>query len=358
MMLKRITTAVWVAALVLGGAAACGGDDDDDDSGTTPDGGGTTPDAAGTTPDAAGTTPDAGATDLCPDLAYDEEGFIDVPGGRVWYGIYGTGDKTPILTVHGGPGVPHYYFLPFMKELADAEGRPVIFYDQLGSGRSDRVTDTSLYNVDRYIEELGDVVAGLGLKEFHLWGHSWGTQLGLLYAATQPAGLRSLILASPIIDIPTYRQDLFGLLAEEPQEVQDGINNNEPGSKAYVAALNEFYADHLVTIDPFPDCWNKAFSAEQFGVDSYSAMIGTDELNYTGVLMTRDDSGALDDVQAPIWFNCGGADLAIPERCEQYSSQVPGSVSNIFPGSSHAYFDEERPAYLTAFQDFLAGVEK
>ena len=80
----------------------------------------------------------------CADLTYEREGMIEVTGGKIWYGIYGKGNKPPILTLHGGPGVSHYYLLPFFKEFSDVTGRPIIFYDQLGCGRSERPSETSL----------------------------------------------------------------------------------------------------------------------------------------------------------------------------------------------------------------------
>src|SRR5262245_38772201 len=69
------------------------------------------------------------------------EGFIDVPGGRVWYRIVGSGTATPLVALHGGPGFPSDYLSPLAK-LGDE--RPVVFYDQLGCGKSDRPTDKSL----------------------------------------------------------------------------------------------------------------------------------------------------------------------------------------------------------------------
>ncbi len=58
----------------------------------------------------------------------EDEGYIDVPGGRVWYRSVGEGG-TPLLCLHGGPGFTHYY-LEALEVLADR--RQVIFYDQLG----------------------------------------------------------------------------------------------------------------------------------------------------------------------------------------------------------------------------------
>ncbi len=88
-----------------------------------------------------------------------DEGYIEVPGGRVWYRAVGdeTG-ATPLLCLHGGPGFTHYYLEPLE---ALAEHRRVIFYDQLGCGRSDRPDDLSLWTVDRFVEELAQVRAAL-----------------------------------------------------------------------------------------------------------------------------------------------------------------------------------------------------
>src|SRR5262245_3865959 len=68
------------------------------------------------------------------------EGFINVDGGKVWYRVAGYGNKTPILVLHGGPGAPSYYLKPLIALGTD---RKVIFYDQLGCGKSDHSVDTT-----------------------------------------------------------------------------------------------------------------------------------------------------------------------------------------------------------------------
>ena len=83
----------------------------------------------------------------------EQEGYLDVPGGRVWYRSVGEPeeDRAPLLCLHGGPGFTHYYLEP-LESLADR--RQVVFYDQLGCGRSGRPDDLSLWTVDRFVEEV------------------------------------------------------------------------------------------------------------------------------------------------------------------------------------------------------------
>ena len=72
----------------------------------------------------------------------DRQNYISVPGGKVWYSISGsTTNGSPLIIIHGGPGASHDYLAP-LKELSDE--RPVVFYDQLGCGNSDRPSDLSL----------------------------------------------------------------------------------------------------------------------------------------------------------------------------------------------------------------------
>src|SRR5437773_2264059 len=104
------------------------------------------------------------------------EGFINVEGGRVWYRVVGDGPKTPLLLVHGGPGVNSLYLKPMAGLAVD---RPVIFYDMLGGGKSDRPADTTLWRMDRFVDELSKLREALGLSEIHLYGHSFGATLAV-----------------------------------------------------------------------------------------------------------------------------------------------------------------------------------
>lgn len=76
------------------------------------------------------------------------EGFVDVPGGRVWYRTMGTGRGTPLLVLHGGRSGR----LVGLAALGDE--RPIIFYDQLGCGHSKAPNDPKLWTVERYVAEF------------------------------------------------------------------------------------------------------------------------------------------------------------------------------------------------------------
>ncbi|MEX2648888.1 MAG: alpha/beta fold hydrolase [Alphaproteobacteria bacterium] len=85
-----------------------------------------------------------------------------------------------MLILHGGPGATCDYVRDSHCVLAD-QGYRVVVFDQLGSGQSDKPKDTSLWRVERFVEEVEAVRVKLKLGRVHLLGQSWGTWLGTEY---------------------------------------------------------------------------------------------------------------------------------------------------------------------------------
>ena len=126
----------------------------------------------------------------------DQGDYCDAPGGRVWYRIIGTGSGTPLLVAHGGPGATHDYLLNHGR-LGDQ--RPVVFWDQLESGNSDKPNDPSLWTIPRFVSEVDALRRHLALERVMLLGHSWGAAIAVEYAGARPSGLVACVLASPFI---------------------------------------------------------------------------------------------------------------------------------------------------------------
>ncbi len=284
------------------------------------------------------------------------EGFIPVHGGRVFYRVFGSGDAVPLLALHGGPGFPHDYLEP-LAALADE--RPVVLYDQLGSGRSDRPDDLGLWRMERFVQELGQVRAALGMERVHLLGHSWGTMLSADYMLTEPAGIVSLTLASPCLSIPRWKQDLDAYRQELPTDVRAALDRHEAAgttdSAEYEEATMEFYHRHLCRLDPWPDWLLQAFSDANLNV--YGTMWGPSEFFITGSLKDYDRSGTLGQIAAPTLFTCGRYDEATPATTAWYQSLVPGAELAVFEQSAHLPHAEEPQAYVTTLRAFIRRAE-
>lgn len=284
------------------------------------------------------------------------EGFIPVTGGRVWYQVIGEGDAIPLLALHGGPGVPHDY-LEALEDLADE--RPVIFYDQLGCGRSDRPDDVSLWQVERFVEEVSLVRKALGLAKIHLLGQSWGTVLAAEHALREPTGLVSLILAGPALSIPRTIEEMGYLVAELPTEVQATMRRHETAgttdSPEYQQAVDVFNRRHLCRMQPWPDPLLRAIAG--VGGSVYSTMWGPSECTCMGNLKEYDCAGRLGEITVPTLFTCGRYDETTPAGTAWYRELMPGSEIVVFEQSAHLPHLEEQELYMQTLRDFLHRVE-
>src|SRR5581483_4880623 len=94
---------------------------------------------------------------------------INTPRGvqHVWTKRTGNNPTLKVLLLHGGPGSTHEY-LEACDSYLPAAGVEYYYYDQLGSGRSDQPDDESLWDLDRFVDEVEQVRSALGLQRDNL----------------------------------------------------------------------------------------------------------------------------------------------------------------------------------------------
>lgn len=282
------------------------------------------------------------------------EGFVAVPGGRVWYQVVGEGPGTPLVVLHGGPGAPSYYMSSLARLGTD---RPVVFYDQLGAGRSDMPSDTTLWRIERFMAELDSVRTHLGLREIHLLGHSWGTMLATDYVLGGAVGVKSLVLASPALSAELWERDADALIATLPDSVREAIRVHEEAGTyddpAYQAAMMDFYGRY-VTLAWGPDV-DSTFA--HFGAELYGYMWGPSEFTPTGTLRSYDRTDRLGELDLPVLYTAGEFDEARPETVRYYQSLTPGAELAIIPGSAHLTTIDAPEAFADTVARFLRSVE-
>ena len=283
------------------------------------------------------------------------ERTVDVPGGRVWTCTWGDGPATPLLVLHGGPGMPSHY-LELLAGLA-AE-RPVVLYDQLGCGRSDRPDDPSLWTVTRAVAEVEAVRRALGLDRVHVLGHSWGGYLALAHADEHPGVVASLVLSSPLVSVAGWVEDAGALVAGLPADLQATIREHEErqtfDDPAYVAATDAFYRRHLCRLDPWPPELERTF--EQMGQGPYRTMWGPSEFTQTGNLRGGDLTPTLPRLEVPSLWVAGSEDEVAPSRLAQFARLASGRAE-VVEGGTHCVHLEEPSRYLALVGGFLRDVE-
>jgi proline-specific peptidase len=168
--------------------------------------------------------------------------------------------KRPLVTLHGGPGFSHDYMIP-LGDLATAN-RPVIFYDQIGSGRSTAVLDKpeEFWSFDLFIDEVLNLVSHFGVADdFDLIGHSWGGVLLTEVALRRtPVGLKHCVFTNTICNMKAFGASRFEQGKTLPewilQELGKGYQNT-PECRAAASAFSKVFQCRL---DPQPSEFTKS----------------------------------------------------------------------------------------------------
>jgi proline-specific peptidase len=284
-----------------------------------------------------------------------EEQHVEVTGGSVWTARLGPNEGTPILLLHGGPGAASYYMIPLAERLA--EHRPTIVYDQLGCGRSDQPDDTSLWTVDRSVEEVDQVRAALGLERCHLLGQSWGGWLSIEYMTRGATGIERLVLASTSASIPEFMAGARGLIEQLPEPHRSVLielgDRGEYDHPDYLAAVEVFYHRHLCRMEPWPDALVQ--SGEQMdGNQVYLTMNGPTEFDVIGLLREWDRTADLGRIRVPTLVTCGRYDEITPSCSETITRRIPDARMHVFEESAHCAHLEEADDYARIVEAFLS----
>jgi proline iminopeptidase len=280
-----------------------------------------------------------------------------VPGGRVWYRVAGGGRGTPLLLLHGGPGFPSQYLEP-LSALGDE--RPVVFYDQLGCGRSDHPVDPGLWRVARFVAELAAVREALGLSRVILHGHSWGGALAVETLLSGASGVAGLVLASPLLDARRWLADADRLRRELPGEVQETLRRHEEAgttdSPEYERATGAYCREFVCRRDPWPPEMEESLS--QLGRDCYLSLWGPSEFHPAGLLRSYDVTGRLGEIRVPTLFTVGRYDEATPESVAAFRDLVPGARLAVLAHSAHMTMLDEPETSVAVLREFLRDVDR
>jgi proline-specific peptidase len=285
------------------------------------------------------------------------EGHASVPGGRVWWRVVGNNNKTPLLVLHGGPGMGHDYLEPLGRL---AHSRPVIFYDQLGCGRSDKPDDPSLYSIDHFSEEIDALLWVLKVEKVLLYGHAFGGWLALEYMARHgtEAPVEALILASAS---SSARQNMEGkrrLLREMPGNLEQRLIRIErsglQNSRAYAAIVQSFSRAHLFDwAGAPPEIFIDSILHMEWS-RSYPIMNGPNEFSITGNLRGWDRETSLKHIKVPTLVLTSEWDEVTMDSQVSLHRGIEHSQLVSIPKARHLAMIEKPTTYIHILQNFMA----
>lgn len=283
------------------------------------------------------------------------EGFVSVRGYRFyWKSVGEPGPSGTLLTLHGGPGATHDYLLPF-ADMA-ARGFRVIFYDQLGCGKSELAREEAEYSVERDVEDLEEFRTALGIQRVHLLGSSYGGLLAIAYALAHPEAVISLTSASGLASVPLTVREMNRLCRELPPPFPAFLDQHAARGEfqhpEYLAAAGEFYRRHLCRLHPWPA--EVTYSIVHGNSPKYRVMNGPNEFTITGTIRDWDATERLGEIGVPTLVTTGRYDEVTPTVAAAIHRGIRGSELAVFSESSHMPFWEERARYMQTLATFLA----
>lgn len=285
---------------------------------------------------------------------------IQTPKGtfKVWTKRFGNNPRIKLLLLHGGPGSTHEYF-ESMEGFLPAEGIEFIYYDQLGSARSDQPKDRDLWTTERFVEEVEQVrkALGLGKDNFYLLGHSWGGILAAEYALKYGANLKGLIISNMMMSIPDYNRYAAEVLAKgmDPavvKEVRELEAKGQYDNPRYMELLiPHFYAKHLCRLAEWPDAFKR--SSAHANSDIYVLMQGPSEFGASGRLEKWDRKADLPKLAMPTLVIAGTHDTMDPAHMKWVAGQVRHGSFLLCPQGSHMSMWDDQRTYHEGLIRFL-----
>ncbi|MEO5563699.1 MAG: proline-specific peptidase family protein [Chitinophagaceae bacterium] len=290
---------------------------------------------------------------------------IQTPAGnfKVWTKRFGNNPKIKILLLHGGPAMTHEYLEAFESFFPKA-GFEFYEYDQLGSYYSDQPKDSSLWTIDRFVEEVEQVRKALNLTKdnFYLFGNSWGGMLAMQYALKYQDNLKGLIIANMMSSIPEYGKYAKEVLAQtmNPKvlaEIRSIDAKGDYSNPRYMELLlPNFYKQHLCRLEEWPDGVNRMF--KHVNNEIYTLMQGPSEFGVSGRLTNWDISDRLKEIKVPTLTIGAKFDTMDPKHMEWMSTQVQKGKYLYCPNGSHLSLWDDQEVFMEGVIKFIREVNQ
>ena len=285
-----------------------------------------------------------------------------VPPVRMHYVEAGPADGPVVVLLHGQP-TWSFMYRSVIGALADS-GMHVIAPDNVGFGRSDKLTEATAYTFRRHIDWVHGLVAGLDLREVTLVVQDWGGPIGLSVLARDPARFARVVATNTILH--TCDPALAGRLTwahhgvgEDRMMLQEtlldyvAMYQRSPDINPSLfldAVAGPLGADVLAAYDaPFPDRSYKA------GLRQLTALIPLTR-NDPGAAIGRETMAALQQWNRPFITAYSDGDPATQGWEKVFQEHVPGAQNQnhtTISGAGHFIAEQRGPELAAVIARFV-----
>lgn len=271
-------------------------------------------------------------------------------GVRIFHEDVGPASNYPLIVLHGGPGLDHSMFRPWLDPLSDTFR--LIYMDERGQGRSQRV-DPATLSLRAFADDVDRLAVALGLARFALLGHSFGAMIALTHAVERGTATHYILsagTASFTKSMPEIRANLEGF---EPIALREQVTRSwdlEPEVKT------EDEARRLLAMQmPFHFATVESDAYRRFTADDRT-VYAPEVLAYFAVneyAIEYDDR--LSEIARPTLIVTGELDrTCTPRAARDMHAGIRESELVLIPGAGHMAYVERPDVYLPAVRQFFA----
>ena len=290
------------------------------------------------------------------------EGYMPYLGFKTYFRIAGKGNeaKAPLLVLHGGPGGSHNT-LEVLDVLSLIEDRQIIYYDQLGCGKSYVEGHTELWNIKTWIDELEALRQFLGLDKIHLLGQSFGGFLELAYCIEKKSrGVLSMVVSSGLSNPKLWAEEQRKWISKMDKDSQNAIAEAEASKnfnlESYIEADKKFMllhsCDDFSNVVDAPECFKRGKAKGRENV--YKTTWGKDEYNIDGTVSCIDLSDKLQEIDTNVLIVNGSQDLCSETIAKDMHKRIPNSKWVMFDGVRHRCYYEAYDEYIPLVDDWMS----
>src|SRR5919201_926390 len=245
------------------------------------------------------------------------------------------GSGFPLIVLHGGPGMDHSMFRPYLDPLGD-EFR-LLYVDERGQGRSDRV-DPETLSLEVFARDVDRLAEALDLDSFALLGHSFGAIIAT-YHATELGTAAAYVISGGGESSDALGAD--GETIKSSWEAEKTVETDEQ--------LKQLLRDQMPFHfhgEPPPGYAEETVGSPE--VLRYFANIGYGAFDYRP---------KLNGVAKPTLLIVGDHDrTTTPRAARALHEEIPNSELAVIADAGHMSFVEQTEPYLRAVRRFLSGV--
>jgi proline iminopeptidase len=286
--------------------------------------------------------------------AQGEERLLNVNGTEINVRIVGSG--SPILIVHGGPGLNHTYFLPHFTTLA--KRHKLIFIDQRACGKSSGHLDSTQMNLRLFVEDMEAVRKELKLGKVSVVAHSWGGLLGILYASRYPEHISSLVLSNSV----SPKSGEYDQQASETTKSR--YSRVDSLLQAEILTSEEFKSGHINAYQLlFKIVFKQSFKNQLYS-DSLNLTLPPDFMQKRNVLFlmskelfSYDFYPELKKVKCPTLIIHGDYDAIPLALAQQIKRSIQHSVLLVIKDVGHFPFIEQKSIFFNAVENQIANLK-